>query len=89
MASDQFETRCPECQTVFSVDEAELARADGRVRCGDCLTVFDAREHLLPIETTERAPDATAPVEPTVQISDEASVDTTAPTPVNELRFED
>ncbi|MEL6368291.1 MAG: zinc-ribbon and DUF3426 domain-containing protein [Pseudomonadota bacterium] len=89
MASDQFETRCPECQTVFSVAEAELSRADGRVRCGDCLTVFDAREHLLPIETFEQTPDAAAPVEPTLQVTDEVSVDTTAPTPVNELRFED
>ncbi|MEM6817541.1 MAG: DUF3426 domain-containing protein [Pseudomonadota bacterium] len=78
MASDQFETRCPECQTVFSVDEAELARADGRVRCGDCLTVFDAREHLLPIEPPEPVPEA-----------EEQAADPGAITPVSEMRFED
>lgn len=58
MTADRHETQCPACQTVFWVEDSELERADGRVRCGDCLTVFDAREHLIPLESSSDSTDS-------------------------------
>ncbi|NRO97159.1 DUF3426 domain-containing protein [Paraburkholderia sp. NMBU_R16] len=53
-------TRCPHCETVFRVQDAQLARSHGRVRCGHCQEVFDASQNLLGpaagSETTEHAP---------------------------------
>jgi len=46
-------TQCPHCQTLFRIEQEQLAAADGRVRCGHCRHVFDARAHLqkeLPLE---------------------------------------
>lgn len=40
-------TRCPHCETVFRVQDAQLARTHGRVRCGHCQEVFDASQNLL------------------------------------------
>lgn len=40
-------TRCPHCETVFRVQDAQLARTRGRVRCGQCHEVFDALQNLL------------------------------------------
>ncbi|PMS34582.1 putative Zn finger-like uncharacterized protein [Trinickia symbiotica] len=40
-------TRCPHCETVFRVQDAQLARTRGRVRCGHCNEVFDALQNLL------------------------------------------
>lgn len=40
-------TQCPNCETRFKVNEAQLRVAQGKVRCGACLAVFDATEHLL------------------------------------------
>lgn len=65
MTADRHETQCPACQTVFWVEDSDLDRADGRVRCGDCLTVFDAREHLIPLESSSDLSDNTvAPESP-------------------------
>lgn len=55
MLPDSALTKCPECQTVFSVDGEDLARAGGRVRCGDCLGIFDAIANALPVETAQPA----------------------------------
>ena len=41
--SDKFHhTRCPECHTVFRVNDAQLDAAGGKVRCGQCKAVFYA-----------------------------------------------
>jgi len=40
-------TRCPECQTTFSITEAELDAHQGLVRCGECEAVFDARRNMV------------------------------------------
>lgn len=40
-------TRCPHCETVFRLQDAQLARSGGRVRCGHCQEVFDASQNLL------------------------------------------
>ena len=39
-------TQCPTCETYFRVSDADLDRAEGRVRCSQCETVFDARAAL-------------------------------------------
>ncbi|VAW98883.1 hypothetical protein MNBD_GAMMA23-2138 [hydrothermal vent metagenome] len=39
-------TRCPICKTNFSVSEAQLQVAQGKVRCGSCKNVFNARQHI-------------------------------------------
>lgn len=40
-------TQCPECQTVYSLDQAQLGAASGQVRCGACMTVFNAQAQQL------------------------------------------
>ncbi|GLU30825.1 DUF3426 domain-containing protein [Trinickia caryophylli] len=40
-------TRCPHCETVFRLQDAQLARSRSRVRCGNCHEVFDASQNLL------------------------------------------
>ncbi len=39
-------TRCPICKTNFTVTEAQLQVAQGKVRCGSCKNVFNARQHI-------------------------------------------
>ena len=49
-------TQCPECLTIFKLDDAALAAANGNVRCGHCTAVFDALRTLaaqLPPEPIE------------------------------------
>lgn len=43
-----MQTECPHCETVFALNNADLERAEGRVRCGECQHIFDARDRLLP-----------------------------------------
>lgn len=40
-------TRCPNCQTVFTLTPSQLKARDGLARCGQCRQVFRADEHLL------------------------------------------
>lgn len=51
MAEEKF-TRCPGCNTVFRVTDAQLDLRDGQVRCGHCRTVFDGRERLVSLAPT-------------------------------------
>lgn len=37
-----MQTQCPHCNTVFSIEEADLDQAEGQVRCGHCLAIFTA-----------------------------------------------
>ena len=39
-------TCCPICKTNFSITEAQLQVAQGKVRCGSCKNVFNARQHI-------------------------------------------
>lgn len=41
-------TTCPECQTTFRVDQAQLDARRGMVRCGHCSAIFNAYDTLLP-----------------------------------------
>lgn len=45
-----MKTRCTKCETVFNVNEEQLALRNGLVRCGICKTVFNGEEALLPEE---------------------------------------
>jgi predicted Zn finger-like uncharacterized protein len=40
-------TRCPACDTTFSVTNAHMAARNGLVRCGRCATVFQAKHQLV------------------------------------------
>lgn len=68
--------RCPGCQTVFRVSDAQLALREGQVRCGTCRAVFDANKERVgpdsprPEETHEQ--DALAADEIAVALSTEA-----------------
>jgi len=73
--------RCPGCQTVFRVSEAQLALRDGQVRCGTCRAVFDANKERVgtdsprteePHEPGQLAADETAVTLSTAETSDEA-----------------
>lgn len=35
-----MQTRCPECNTLFKLNESDLAIADGEVQCGHCFHTF-------------------------------------------------
>lgn len=39
-------TQCPACHTVFVVEPAQLATAQGKVRCGLCAHVYNAADRL-------------------------------------------
>lgn len=54
MAEEKF-TRCPGCNTVFRVTDAQLELRDGQVRCGHCRTVFDGRERLISLAPVQPA----------------------------------
>ena len=61
-------TQCPQCRTIFEIDEDALQASLGIVRCGHCAERFDALRTLsdtLPTEPDaalpEHAPDALAP----------------------------
>ncbi|MBF5009854.1 DUF3426 domain-containing protein [Burkholderia pseudomultivorans] len=41
-------TRCPHCDTVFRLQQEQLALHRGLVRCGHCGQVFDASQSLVP-----------------------------------------
>ncbi|GGY02042.1 DUF3426 domain-containing protein [Paludibacterium paludis] len=55
-----YTTQCPDCQTRFKVNDAQLAVAGGLVRCGRCSHVFNATLHLVeqpePPRLDEEAP---------------------------------
>jgi predicted Zn finger-like uncharacterized protein len=51
-------TRCPHCDTVFRLQEADLARSRGWVRCGHCQEAFDARANLVEPELEPKAGEA-------------------------------
>jgi len=40
-------TRCPECDTTFRVQAAQLSARGGRVRCGKCNCVFDGLAQIV------------------------------------------
>lgn len=40
-------TRCPNCNTVFQVNEEQLKRYSGVVRCGVCNNPFNGIDHLI------------------------------------------
>ncbi len=72
-----FATRCPNCNALFRVSEAQLHSHDGLVRCGDCRHVFDARSRLETI--VDEPPDAPPPSPRDAPIGHEPS-----PPPTNE-----
>lgn len=61
--------RCPGCQTVFRVSEAQLALRDGQVRCGSCRAVFDANKERVATDS----PRAEEPDEPEQLAADETA----------------
>ena len=55
--------RCPGCQTVFRVSEAQLALREGQVRCGTCRAVFDANKERVGADSSRaEAPDEQEPL---------------------------
>ena len=59
-------SQCPQCQTVYRLQESQLDTASGQVRCGNCGAVFDARARVL-----ARLP-SPAPSRPTEQAGSQA-----------------
>lgn len=60
-------TQCPQCLTVYRVDDDMLGAARGNVRCADCENVFDALATLaeiLPPEPIDRLPVHATQAEP-------------------------
>jgi len=53
-------SQCPECQTVFTVTDEQLAQREGLVRCGRCDAVFQADEHLVARHSKKQKSSATA-----------------------------
>lgn len=64
--SETKQTRCPFCNSVFNITDAQLAARGGHVRCGSCLQVFRADQNLvsgLPVTPTGTPPSAPAPAQ--------------------------
>ncbi|RQS70798.1 DUF3426 domain-containing protein [Burkholderia sp. Bp8963] len=49
-------TRCPHCETVFRLQQEQLALHNGLVRCGHCRQVFDAAASLVDEHTSQPEP---------------------------------
>ncbi|AIO66161.1 zinc-ribbon and DUF3426 domain-containing protein [Burkholderia oklahomensis] len=71
-------TRCPHCETVFRLQQEQLALHDGLVRCGHCQLVFDAARTLVPAEPDAAAAQA-APHAPQQQPAPQRLFDATSP----------
>lgn len=54
--SDQRQTRCPHCGSLFRVSPSQLQAKNGVVRCGSCLEMFRADLNLVGAASTERPP---------------------------------
>ena len=64
--SETKQTRCPFCNSVFNITDAQLAARGGHVRCGSCLQVFRADQNLvsgLPVTPTGTPPSAASPAQ--------------------------
>jgi predicted Zn finger-like uncharacterized protein len=48
-----MQTRCPNCQTLYRIDQDVLDRAGGQARCFRCDTVFDAFSHPPQADASE------------------------------------
>ncbi len=59
--SDQRQTRCPHCGSLFRVREAQLQAKNGIVRCGSCLEMFRADLNLVGAPAGERSAPLQAP----------------------------
>lgn len=65
----ELTTRCPECETVFTVSMAQLQLRKGYIRCIQCAHIFDGFEAAVPAEPSQDGPRraaAPAAVEPTL-----------------------
>ncbi|AOJ00890.1 thioredoxin [Burkholderia mayonis] len=71
-------TRCPHCETVFRLQQEQLALHDGLVRCGHCQQVFDAAHALVPAEPDAASAQA-APHAPLQQPAPQRLFDATSP----------
>lgn len=68
-----MQTRCPNCDILYRIDQDELTSADGQVRCYRCETVFDAYEQQIDTDTD--------PLEGLFDDSEPADSDLAAETP--------
>ena len=74
--SETKQTRCPFCNSVFNITDAQLAARGGHVRCGACLQVFRADQNLVSggvVTATTESKSAPAPA-PTPAAADEKPV---------------
>ncbi|RZU36837.1 putative Zn finger-like uncharacterized protein [Fluviicoccus keumensis] len=60
--SETKQTRCPFCNSVFNITDAQLAARGGHVRCGSCLQVFRADQNI--VTGSAAAPSKPAPAKP-------------------------
>ena len=55
-----MKTRCPYCESIFTVSAEIVQSLDARVRCGICLSVFNARDELhTPSTSNDSHPETT------------------------------
>ena len=48
-----MQTRCPECNTLFKLNEHDLSAAEGQVQCGHCFAIFQAKSQQETFELVE------------------------------------
>lgn len=48
-----MQTRCPECNTLFKLNESDLSAANGQVQCGHCFHIFQAEPQQEAFELVE------------------------------------
>ena len=49
-------TRCPQCETAFTLDAERLRQAQGWARCGNCFLAFEAQLHLYEQASASASP---------------------------------
>ncbi|MBD2858642.1 DUF3426 domain-containing protein [Spongiibacter sp. KMU-158] len=76
-SNKSIHTRCPECETRFRVQDAQLQAAGGLVRCGVCMHIFNANTPALdtPLQETLEVENQIA----TIEAPQEAEIEETAP----------
>lgn len=83
----ELTTRCPECETIFTVSLEQLQLRKGYIRCIQCAHIFDGFEAVLPVGAPASPPSAkpAARVEPSPPRPQVRHTPDTPPSPVRPI----
>jgi len=82
-----MQTRCPECHTLFKLNEADLSAADGQVQCGHCFHVFQAEPQQEAFELVEEVDTSDIDLNTFTEAIDDIPEEEPLPEPDSEPEF--